>query len=105
MILSLTYDNFDNILAETGKIQVIEFYRKTCAHCKLLQKEMEVLSEEYDGNVVFGKVDIEEQPFILQKFSIMSVPTVMFFKNKEMKEKLTGYYPKIVIAENIKKLK
>lgn len=105
MILKVKYENYRDILSETGKIQVIEFYRKSCAHCIMLQKELEQLSEEDCENVTYGKVDIEEQPAILQKFDIMSVPTVMFFKNGEKKEKLIGYYPKAIITENIKKLK
>lgn len=105
MIVQVKFENYRDILSETGKIQVIEFYRKSCAHCMMLQKELELLSEEDGETVTYGKVDIEEQPGILQKFDIMSVPTVMFFKNGEMKEKIIGYYPKAIISENIKKLK
>jgi len=71
----------------------------------MLQKELEELSRESEEDVIFGKVDIEEELFLFQKYDISSVPTILFIKNGEMKEKLVGYYPKIIINENIKKIK
>ncbi len=104
MLSQFTIDNYGDFLSGTDKILVVEFYRKSCGHCKMLLQELESLSGERD-DVIFGKIDIEEQPFLLQKYDILSVPTVMFIKNGEMKDKLIGYYPKIIITENIKKLK
>jgi thioredoxin 1 len=71
----------------------------------MLQKELEELSRESEEDIIFGKVDIEEELFLLQKYDISSVPTILFIKNGEMKEKLVGYYPKVIINENIKKIK
>lgn len=103
-MLQVTNDNYQNLLSNKDQIQVIEFYSKSCGHCKMLQKELESLSEE-SNDVIFGKVDIEEEPFISQKYDIRSVPTILFVKDGEMKEKLVGYYPKVIINENIKKIK
>ncbi len=105
MVEQVTNNNISQFLSKSGAINVIEFYTKTCSHCKLLQKELEKLSEEEDCCVSFGKVDIEEEPSILKKYDVMSVPTLMFLKDGEMKEKLIGYQPKIIISEKIKQLK
>ncbi|SHO47723.1 thioredoxin family protein [Anaerocolumna xylanovorans] len=104
MVSQVTYENYRDIFSKKEKTHVIEFYRKTCGHCKMLEQELEALSGETDAGIEFGRVDIEEQPFLWQQFDIMSVPTVMFFRNGEMKEKLIGYCPKSIIAENIKKI-
>lgn len=105
MVSQITYDSYRDILSEKEKIHVIEFYRKTCGHCRMLEQELETLSEEAEEGIKFGRVDIEEQPFLLGQFDIMSVPTIMFFKNGEMKEKLVGYYPKSILTETIKKIR
>jgi thioredoxin 1 len=104
MISQVTIDNYKEIFSRQNTILVIEFYRKSCGHCMMLQQELNSLSEDQD-DVLFGKVDIEEQPFFLKEYDIMSVPTIMFIKNGAMKEKLIGYYPKIIITENLKKIK
>lgn len=104
-MLQVTSNNYQKILSSHDTIHVIEFYSKLCGHCKMLQKELEELSRDSGEDIIFGRVDIEEEQFLFQKYDISSVPTILFIKNGEMKEKLVGYYPKVIINENIKKIK
>lgn len=105
MIAQLNKDDFDNFISASEKIVIVKFYRKTCPHCEKLQKELETLSELGDENVCFGRINIEEEIDISEKFNITSVPTLIYFKNSEIKKQLVGYYSSLVVEANIIRIK
>ena len=65
---------------------------------------IEELAGEYEGKVVIGKCDVEEQEDLAQEFGIRNIPTILFFKNGEVVDKLIGAQPKAKIEEKIKAL-
>ena len=79
MALEITDQNFESLVAE-GKPMVIDFWATWCGPCKRLGPTIEELAAEYEGKVVIGKCDIEENVDLTEKFGIMSVPTVVFLK-------------------------
>ena len=103
MVNELTRENFDKAIKEHS-IVVVEFYSATCKHCKKLEAGITELSEEAGNEVYFGKVLIPDQLSLAEEYEISSVPTLLYFKGGEIREKSVGFTHKLIIAENIKKL-
>lgn len=103
MVNELTRENFDKAIKEHS-IAVVEFYSATCKHCKKLEAGITELSEEAGNEVYFGKVLIPDQLSLAEEYEISSVPTLLYFKGGEIREKSVGFTHKLIIAENIKKL-
>ena len=103
MVNELTRENFDKAIKEHS-IAVVEFYSATCKHCKKLEAGITELSEEAGNEVYFGKVLIPDQLSLAEEYEISSVPTLLYFKDREIREKSVGFTHKLIIAENIKKL-
>ncbi len=104
MIKKLTYENYDAIVKENTKPLILEFYSPDCTHCKRLESVLDELSNELDDVSEFAKCDISEEPSLASMLDITTVPTLLFIKKGEVKEKLIGFTHKLIIHENIKKL-
>ena len=99
-----TDSTFAKVLADNS-VCVLDFSATWCGPCKRLAPIIEELAEEYAGKVFIGKIDIEESPEITDKFGIMSVPTVLFFKNGELQnDKIIGLPSKQDLENKIKAL-
>ena len=102
MLIELTAANHSEVLA-TDKPLVLEFYSPTCAHCKKTEAGLAENAESDD--VVIAKCDITAEPALAEQYDITALPTLLFLRNGEIKERLVGFTHKLIIAENIKKLK
>lgn len=102
MLTELTNQNYPDIIS-TDKPLVIEFYSPTCAHCKRTEAGLTEAAENNE-NAVIAKCDITSQPDLALRYDISALPTLLFIKNGEVKEKLTGFTHKLIIEENIKKI-
>lgn len=101
---NLTDSTFAEILANNS-VCVLDFSATWCGPCKRLAPIIEELAEEYAGKAFIGKIDIEESPEITENFGIMSVPTVLFFKNGELQEdKIVGLASKQDLKNRIEAL-
>ena len=87
-MLKITKDNFDEILE--NKLVLIDFWADWCMPCKMLTPVIEKLSREYEGRVVFGKINVDEYNEIAAQFGISSIPTLILFKDKEVADRLVG---------------
>ena len=86
-ITNLNDKNFDSFI-EDGNC-IIDFYADWCGPCKMLAPEFEKASEKIKGTK-FGKVDIDKNQKIAGRFQVMSIPTILFFKNKEQVNRHSG---------------
>ena len=88
-VVDVSDKNFDEI--EKSDIPVLaDFYAEWCAPCKGLVPIVEKLSEEFDGQIKFAKVNVESAPNAAVRYNIASVPTVILFKNGEAHSKFLG---------------
>ncbi|HRF86018.1 MAG TPA: thioredoxin [Alloprevotella sp.] len=88
-------------LVEEGLPMVIDFSATWCGPCKKIAPIIEELASEYDGRVIIGKCDVDENDELTSKFGIRNVPTVLFMKNGEVTDKHVGAAPKSVFVEKI----
>ena len=79
-LFEITDDNF-NIMAESHKLLIVDFWASWCGPCRAIAPIIEELSEEYAGRIVFGKCDIDKNKELVKIFNITSIPTIHMFIN------------------------
>jgi thioredoxin 1 len=99
-LLTIDDTNFDS---EIGKgVALLDFYATWCGPCKTIAPLIEQLADEFaDKGVKVGKVDIEQAQALAVKYSIQGVPTLLFFKDGEVVDRMTGAHPKPSIEEKL----
>jgi thioredoxin 1 len=90
MEFTFTDENFDSEINNSDIPVMVDFYADWCGPCKMMAPVVEELAEEYAGKVKIGKLNVDSSPNTAQKFGIMSIPTVLFFKNKEKTTEFVG---------------
>lgn len=103
MELIINDDNFAEI-TNTDLPVMIDFGATWCGPCKALAPIVEELVAEYEGKAVIGKADVEEAAGLAAKFRVRNVPTVLFLKNGEVKDKSVGLVAKATLAEKLNAL-
>lgn len=87
--MKLNKENFDEIL-KSDKPVLIDFWAEWCGPCRMVSPIIEELEREYDGSAVIGKVNVDEEAELALRYNVVSIPTVMIFKNGEQAEKIVG---------------
>ena len=100
MALEITDSNFQEILAE-GKPVVMDFWAPWCGPCKMVGPIIEELATEYEGKVIIGRCDVDENGDVAAEYGIRNIPTVLFFKNGELVDKQVGSAPKSAYVAKI----
>lgn len=104
MAFTFTDANVEEIIS-SGKPVVIDFWATWCGPCVRMSPIIEELAAQYENSVVIGKYNIDEEGELAAKYRIMSIPTILFFKNGEKTDiRLAGSQSKTTIEEKIKEL-
>jgi len=101
MALELTDTNFKESALDTDKLVMIDFWAQWCGPCKMLSPIVEQLAEEYGDKAVIGKLDVDTNAEVSQKFGIRSLPTILWIKNGEVVDKHVGLTTKAKLQEKI----
>lgn len=96
-----TIDTFETEVMHSNKPVLVDFYADWCGPCQSLAPTLESLAEKYDGKVTICKINVDQAQQLAIAHKIMSIPTMLFVKNGEIKERLTGAYPEDVLIQKI----
>ncbi len=95
--VELNNQNFDETL-KSNAVVLVDFWATWCGPCRMLAPTIEQVAEEYEGKAVVAKVDVDQNPDLAKRFGIMSIPTMFFFKNGEVANKMIGLSQKSEIT-------
>jgi len=103
MIKVVNDKNFNEEIANSENIVVVDFWAPWCGPCKMLTPVIEELASEMGTKVKFAKINVDESPMIASKYKISSIPTVMVFRKDSVKETMVGFRPKADLKKIIEK--
>ena len=103
MEVTITNENFAGLKAGNLPL-VVDFWATWCGPCRMVAPIIEELAGTYDGQIVVGKCDVEENDDLAAEFGIRNIPTILFFKNGEVVDKIIGAQPKAKIEEKFRAL-
>jgi len=92
--IKITKENFENEVLKSDIPVMVDFYATWCGPCKMIAPIVEEISEEYEGKIKVGKVDVDEAAELAIAFGVSSIPTIIVFKNGEVHKKAVGYRSK-----------
>lgn len=98
-VLNLTSENFEEEVMKSEKTVIVDFFATWCGPCKMMSPIIDGVAEELGDSVKVGKVDTDENLDLAQKFGIMSIPTIMIFKNGNVVKTFVGVTSKSEIID------
>jgi len=104
MAIEVTDNNFEEIVLQSDKPVLVDFWAEWCGPCRMISPLVAELSEDYDGRAIITKMDVDNNPGTAAKFGIRNIPTILFFKNGEVADKQVGAVPKSILASKIDSL-
>jgi len=100
-LLQVTDQNFETTVAAAQQPVLVDFWATWCAPCKMLKPVIDELAAEYEGRVIVAEVDVDANPVISSKFTVLSIPTLILFRAGKPAERIVGYKPKAHLRQRI----
>ena len=94
-------NNFEQVVLNSKIPVLLDFWAAWCAPCRMVAPVVDELAQEYDGKVSFGKVDVDQNPKIASKYGIMSIPTLILFKDGKPITNMVGFKPKAQLKQSL----
>jgi thioredoxin 1 len=101
MAVEFTDANFEELVLKSDKPVLVDFWAEWCGPCRMVGPIVEELAKEYDGKVVVGKLNVDNNPNVSMQFGVRNIPTILFIKNGQVVDKQVGAVPKPVLAQKL----
>lgn len=90
-VKTFTAENWETDVLHSKELVLVDFWAAWCGPCRMIAPVVEELADEYAGKVVIGKLNVDEQGEVAGKYGVMSIPTLLLFKNGEVVDKVIGF--------------
>lgn len=91
-VIHFNETGFDKALA-AGGLMMVDFWASWCGPCKMLSPTIDQIGDQYEGKAVIGKVNVDEEQDLAMRYGVMSIPTVVFFKDGKEIDRKVGVQP------------
>jgi len=102
-VIVLTKENFNQEVKESNIPVLVDFWASWCGPCRMVAPVIDELANDFDGRIKVGKVNVDEQRELAMQYKVMSIPTIILFKNGEEVDKIVGVRSKQDFANMIEK--
>jgi len=99
-VINLNSESFDKFLQE-NEVVVVDFWAVWCMPCLMVTPIIENLAKKHERKIAFGKVNVDEEKDIAMRFGIMSIPTIIIFKNGKVVDQIVGAIPEEMLESKI----
>jgi thioredoxin 1 len=97
----LTDANFDSVIRTSSVPVLVDFWAVWCGPCKMIAPHVAALAQEFAGRAVVGKLNVDENPHVASRYGIMSIPTLLIFKNGQVVDQIVGAQPAQVLRQRL----
>lgn len=102
MEIELYKETFEQEVLQSDIPVLVDFWATWCGPCKMIAPIVKEIADEYDGKILVGKVNVDEEPDLTMQYIVSSIPTLMVFKNGQLVNKAVGYREKDEILKMLK---
>ena len=102
-VMTFGDENFDHEVLKSGVPVLVDFWAPWCAPCRMVAPAVEELATKYAGQAKIGKLNIDEHQAVPQRYGVMSIPTILVFKNGQPVDQVVGAVPKTHLENMLKK--
>jgi thioredoxin 1 len=101
MALQLTQENFEKEILSMKGVALVDFWAPWCGPCRMLAPVIDELAKDFDGKVKIAKMNVDDNGYLAQQYNIMSIPTLLIFKDGKPVDQLVGLQAKERLADKL----
>jgi len=103
MALEFTDANFGESVLKSDKPVIVDLWAVWCGPCRMVGPIIEEIGKDYEGKVIVGKLDVDNNPAVTARYGIRNIPTILFFKDGEVVDKQVGAVPKAMLVGKLER--